>query len=107
MSIPMEMKLKVGDVGCFLTAYPVEEIKELYVDEENVLHVETSPAVRIAITSPTKLCTAAYDTEGTGEPVTKASLKLESCMKYVRVTVTDAQGKQAYSNAYFVDEILK
>ena len=82
------------------------EIKELYVDEESVLHVETSPAVRIAITTPTKLCTAAYDTEGNGQSVTKASLKLEPFMKYVRVTVTDAQGKQAFSNAYFMEDIL-
>ena len=83
------------------------EIKSIYVDEENVFHVETSPATFIAITSPTKLCAAAYDTEGTGAPVTKASIQLESCMKYVRVTVTDANGKRAYSNAYFIDEIMK
>lgn len=83
------------------------EIKELYVDEEDVFHVVTSPAVRIAITTPTKTCACAYDTEGTGAMVTEAKLKLEPYLKYLRVTVTDAQGKHAYSNAYFVDELLK
>lgn len=83
------------------------EIKEIYVDDENVFHVETSPAVRIAITSPTKICAATYDAEGTGELVTSASVKLKPSMNYVRVTVTDAAGKHAYSNAYFIDEILK
>lgn len=83
------------------------EIKSLYVDEEDVLHVVTSPAVRIAITTPTKICTAAYDTEQTGTLVTEAQMKLLPYLRYFRVTVTDAAGKHAYSNAYFVDEILR
>ena len=32
MSIPMELKLKKDDTDCYLTTYPVEELKKLYVD---------------------------------------------------------------------------
>ena len=83
------------------------EIKELYVDEDDVFHVLTSPAVRIAITTPTKTCAAAYDNGETGALVTEASIKLQPYMRYVRVTVTDTSGKNAFSNAYFVDDLLK
>lgn len=80
------------------------EIRELYVDDENVLHVKTSPAVRISFTTPTKICAAANSNGG--EPVTELSIKLEPVLKYVRVVVTDEHGKNAYSNAYFIDDLL-
>lgn len=83
------------------------EIKELYVDDEDVFHVVTSPAVRIAISSPTKTCFAAYDVEETGALVTSAKMKIQPHQRYLRVTVTDAAGKQAFSNAYFVDDLLR
>ena len=55
MSVPMEMNLKIGDMGCFLTAYPVEEIKELYVDAEVISGQSLDEPVEI------KLDRAAYD----------------------------------------------
>lgn len=81
------------------------EIKELYVDDENNIHITTSPAVRICVYSATKqrLYTNSFD----GDPVTQLSGKLEPTMKYIRVVVTDERGKCAYSNAYFIDEIMK
>ena len=55
MSIPMEMKLKVSDMGCFLTAYPVEELKQLYADGEVIANQTLDEPVEI------KLDKAAYD----------------------------------------------
>jgi sucrose-6-phosphate hydrolase SacC (GH32 family) len=36
MSLPVEMKLNIEASDLFLTAYPVEEIKRLYVDEKSI-----------------------------------------------------------------------
>lgn len=80
------------------------EIKELYVDDDNVLHVVTSPAVRISINTPLKLRKSANSFGG--ELVTKLSWKLDPKLNYIRVVVTDEHGKCAYSNAYFMDDIL-
>lgn len=55
MSIPMEMKLKVGNMGSFLTAYPVEEINQLYVDTEVISNRALDEPVEL------KLDNAAYD----------------------------------------------
>lgn len=51
----MEMKLKVSDMGCFLTAYPVEEIKQLYVDAEVISNRILDEPIEI------RLDKAAYD----------------------------------------------
>ena len=80
------------------------EIKELYVDDDKVLHVVTSPAVHISINTPTKMRGYAHSNDG--EPITELTWKLEPKCNYVRVVVVDAQGKRAYSNAYFMDDIL-
>ena len=42
--------------------------------------------------------------EGT---VDYAEIKLDSENEYIRVTLVDEQGKKAFTNAYFLDEILK
>ena len=80
------------------------EIKELYVDDDKVLHVVTSPAVRISINTPTKM--RGFINSFDGEPVTELSWQLQSKCNYIRVVVTDEHGKNAYSNAYFLDDIL-
>lgn len=80
-------------------------ILELYVDDDNVLHAVTSPAVRISVNTPMKQRKCVYSQNG--ETVTEVSWKLEPNFRYIRLVVTDAQGKCAYSNAYFMDEILK
>ena len=49
MSIPQEMKLKISDMGCFLTAYPVEEIKNLYVDAEVISNRTLSEPVKMEL----------------------------------------------------------
>ncbi|HBF14299.1 MAG TPA: hypothetical protein DDW30_01170 [Clostridiales bacterium] len=37
MSIPMEMKLRAGEMGCYLTAYPIAEISQLYADTQELV----------------------------------------------------------------------
>lgn len=46
----------------------------------------------------------AYNSEG-GTPLTSASFEIKPNQKYFRITVTDASGKHACTNAYFVDEL--
>ena len=55
LSIPMEMNLKVSDIGCFLTAYPVDEIKQLYADAEVISNKALDEPLEL------KLEQAAYD----------------------------------------------
>ena len=79
------------------------EIKSLYV-EDGKLFVETSDAVRITATTGlrrAKIATATKD-----KLVSSLSFGLEEDMGYVRVTVTDENGRSAWSRAYFIDEIL-
>ncbi len=79
------------------------EIKEIYV-EDGKLFVNTSDAARITIVTGIRRAKAVHAKDG--EPVNSISLTVEDNMKYVRVVVTDKEGKEAYSRAYFVDEIL-
>ena len=81
------------------------EIKEMYVDDDNVLHVKTSPVQWIRISSANRTRKLVIDENG--ELVCEAKMKLNPQQKYVRVTILDENGKYAYSNAYFMDEILK
>lgn len=80
------------------------EIKELYIDDENRLHVKTSPARSIRIMTGTRTRFLAQNPDDS--PVTGRSAKLSKSYNYVRIVVTDFRGKQAFSNAYFLDEIL-
>lgn len=72
------------------------EIKELYI-EDGYLYITTSPSKMISISTDLmfvdKVCSE--DT-----PITSAKFKLETFYKYIRITVTDTEGKKAYTNAY-------
>lgn len=81
------------------------EIKELYVDDENTLHVVTSPVQWIRISSANRTRKLVIDQNG--ELVCEAQMELNPNQKFVRVTIFDEHGKYAYSNAYFMDDILK
>lgn len=80
------------------------EIKELYVDDKGKLHVVTSPAASIRIATDSRSRKLVANADGT--PVTEGTLGLSPTYKYVRVVVTDEKGRKAFSNAYFIDEIL-
>lgn len=70
MSVPMEMKLKVSDMGCFLTAYPVEEIKQLYLDTKVITNIPLDAPIEI------KLDQAAYDMHIVADYDSKMNLDL-------------------------------
>ena len=80
------------------------EIKELYIDDENRLHITTSPVRSIRIMTATRTRFLAQNPDGT--PVTGRSAKLTKSLGYFRVVVTDMRGKKAFTNAYFLDDIL-
>ena len=80
------------------------EIHDLYVDDDNVLRVKCSDASMISFITPTKIRGAVCATENT--PVNKGSFIIQKDMRYVRVIVTDFNGKRAYSNPIFVDDII-
>ena len=81
------------------------EIKELYIDDENRLHITTSPARNIRIMTATRTRFLAQNIDGT--PVTGRSAKLTKNLGYFRVVVTDMRGKQAFTNAYFLEDLLE
>ena len=77
------------------------EIHELYVDEENKLHVKTSPAKSIQFTCAYRHAAVAFPASPhtyLGEAVFDLSAVRPG---YVRVTVTDANGNQAWSQPLF------
>ena len=55
MSIPMEMKLNTGEMGCYLTAYPIEEISRLYADSQEIPERQLDEPIEL------KLDRGAYD----------------------------------------------
>ena len=81
------------------------KIHELYY-EDGRIYIETSDASRIVMSTANrrfKVATA----EKVGETLNKASFEIKAELgDYVRFTVRDAQGKEAYTNAYFLSELI-
>ena len=77
------------------------EIHSLWV-EDHKIHITCSPAARI---------TATYRSRSSrmvsGEGLTEASFPLAPEYGYIRITVTDALGRCADTNAYFMEDLLK
>ncbi|MBR2459949.1 MAG: hypothetical protein IKB34_01785 [Clostridia bacterium] len=80
------------------------EIKALYIEDGKVT-VETSEAKEIRFTTGIRKCKRFAGKDG--ESVTTATYELSTDKDpyYFRVTVTDENGKHAYTNAYFTDEL--
>lgn len=70
--------------------------------EDGEIFVECSPAAKIAFQFGNRVAHHVV-----GEHLTTAHATLPSDGIYVRITVTDHEGKPANTNAYFLDEILK
>ena len=87
--------LKSG--ACYASRGP--EIKALYFEDGQV-HVECSDAVTVKLISPMRKGRIAYATEDA--PVNSASFKIAPDDKYIRVTVTDKNGKTADTRFYEV-----
>lgn len=75
------------------------EIKDFYVDDEGVAHIEASECEKIIFQCdkhPSKMFTA-KDT-----PLVKAELNLKDDYDYIRVTIEDKNGKKAWTNPIFL-----
>ena len=79
-------------------------IEELYVEDGKV-HVKCSPAEEIAMITGRIQSAAVFGTEE--NPVTEASFALCEAQKYLRIVVTDAKGRKAHSQVYYVDELTE
>ena len=88
--------------NCYASGGP--EIKELYY-EDGVVHIETSEAEMIVLSSGNRYTRSARAAKGGN--VTSADFDVRPVKGYFRITVTDKFGKKAYTNAYFPEEYLK
>lgn len=78
-------------------------IHALYV-EDNVLHIDCSPVRAITVNSSGRA--AGVQLAPAGESLTSAKIPLgKEFYDYIRVTIEDASGAKAYSNAVFLDKI--
>ncbi len=74
-------------------------IKDFYVDNENIAHVEVSECERILFQCdkhPSKSFNAK------DEPLVSAQLDLKDSYQYIRVTVEDKEGRKAWTNPIFL-----
>ncbi|MBE6940874.1 MAG: PHP domain-containing protein [Ruminococcaceae bacterium] len=76
------------------------EIHALWT-EGDTIHITCSPAQRIVVTYQTRRSYAIR-----GEGLTEAAFRLRPDDGYVRITVVDAEGRCADTNAYFMDDLL-
>lgn len=72
--------------------------------EDNIVKIECSNAVKIALVTGVIYAQARYGTAD--EPITNAEFTIFPDHKYFRIIVTDKTGKRAYTNAYFMEDIF-
>ncbi len=77
------------------------EINELYYEDGKVT-IKCSPAQKITITHQSRKAGIKLMD---GEPLTEATFDVDFKDGYFRLTVTDLKGKQAFTNAYFPEDI--
>lgn len=77
---------------------------EIYslIREDDMVTIECSPCDKIRLTTDNRRCNIVYDENGQG--ITKATFALSKECKYFRLTITDKFGKNANTNAYFINE---
>lgn len=81
------------------------EIQELWVDDDNVVHLKCSPADHVFVTFDIRSCAPAWAEHG--NLITEHSFGLPQNAKYFRITVVDEHGKHACTNAYPVADLLQ
>ena len=79
------------------------EIRQLWF-EDGYVHVKTAEAKRILCNYGIRKAKCVENSDGT--PVTEASFSVPTDCGYFRITVVDAEGRCADTNAYFVDELI-
>ncbi len=81
------------------------EITELYYEDGRV-HIACSPAQKIALLTIGRKGQARF--AGEGEPLTSADFEIDpELYGYLRLRMTDADGTHAWTNAYYVDELIE
>ncbi len=80
------------------------EIKALWLDDKDVLHVECSEAVQITVSRASRKCHSTWQVD---KPLTQAEFQLDRDNGFFRVTVTDKYGKVAHTNAYHFEDLEK
>ena len=80
------------------------EIKAIWIKGDS-LNVRCSPADRIVLSAGRRAVRCFYKNENA--PLTAATFKISPDDVYVRITVIDEEGKRAYTNTYYTDELLK
>ena len=79
------------------------EIESLYYEDGKV-YIKCSPAQAITMTKMTKNVSAAFGEDGL---ICEACFDVAEDEGFFFITVIDEKGNKAYTNAYFLDEILK
>ena len=79
------------------------EIRRLFY-EDGRIKVETSDAVRIALTTGTRRADCVMT--NLPETINAAEFAVDPADKYIRITVKDLYGRCAFSRAYFLDEFI-
>lgn len=80
------------------------EIYELWY-EDGKIGIKCSDAAKVVLNTGKRRAAVVYATGDT--PVTEAVFDVHDTDGYVRITVTDASGKHANTNAYFVEDLKK
>ncbi len=80
------------------------EIKELWY-EDGKINIICSNADNVVLSTGIRRMEIKYAENG--EPLTQATFSVQDSDKYVKITVTDERGKHAYTNAFFVEDLLK
>ena len=80
------------------------EIKELWYEDGKV-HIRTSDAVKITYVAGRRFARAKYP-EG-DETLTEATFDVAPEDICFRLSVVDKSGNKAYTNSYFIDDIVK
>lgn len=82
------------------------EIYELWY-EDGKIGIECSDAYSVVLNTGVRRAAAVYADE-IGKPVTRAEFDINfEWDRYARLTVTDASGKKANTNAFFIEDLIK
>jgi hypothetical protein len=79
------------------------EIYDLWF-EDGIIHIDCSDVKLIRFNTGVRHAKKFENYDGT--PLNSAEFKLGENDMYVRVTITDSNGKSAYTNAYFKEDLL-
>jgi len=91
----------IDDGHFYATTGP--EIYELWF-ENGEIHVKCSDAVKVTLNTGIRAASIVHPTDS--EFVNEAVFAVKPEYRYIRITVRDAKGECAYTNAYFTDDLF-